>query len=221
MKGVKQIRETFASLRPDEKGMLEIQFAQFEADEPAIFGTPNQDWHARELEWYMSMSRYVQDIPPPVPTIWQKVASKTGMINSNYGWCIFSEENGSQYKMALEALLADPYTRQAVMIYTRPSMHSEFRLDGTGYDFICTNTTQALIRDGVLDYSVNMRSSDAVLGYKGDLAWHTFVRDMLADDLTSRGIMAKRGKIVWNATSFHIYPQHRQLVTKYWETGEA
>lgn len=211
MKHVRHIREQFLTLKPDEKGMLEIVAAQFVADEPAIFGTPNTDWHERELEWYRSQSLNVFDIPEPVPSTWVKVASRNGFINSNYGWCIWSEQNGFQYKNAISALKKDPYSRQAVMIYTRPSMHSDFNFDGM-YDFICTNTVQLLVRNERLHYIVNMRSSDAIFGYKGDAAWHNTVFDMACEDLA-----VDRGDLIWNAASFHIYPRHKHLVDQYWE----
>ena len=44
---VRDIRLEFARIPPDEQGMREIVGCQFLADEPAIFGTPNEDWHAR------------------------------------------------------------------------------------------------------------------------------------------------------------------------------
>jgi thymidylate synthase len=221
MMNVKAIRFEFADQTPDEKGMLEIPFAQFLADEPTIFGRPNEDWHARELAWYLSMSRSIHDIPPPIPSIWKQVASSSGLINSNYGWCVFSEENGLQYQRCLEALCKDPYTRQAIMIYTRPSMHADWQLDGNGYDFICTNTVQVLIREGQLHYAVYMRSSDAVFGYKGDRAWHTYVFDRLIEDLATAGINVVKGDMIWNAASLHIYPRHHDLVSNFWETGGA
>ena len=209
---VDTIRRKFCDLEPDEKGMLELVNARFIADEPAIFGTPNEDWHRRELEWYLSESLSVHDIPPPIPTIWQEVASTEGKINSNYGWCIFSTENWSQYDHAIEALQKDPYSRQALMIYTRPTMHEAARHKGMR-DFICTNTVQLMIRDGELHYLVNMRSSDAVFGYKGDYAWHRFVHEKACQDL---GVPA--GKIIWNAGSLHVYPRHYHLVQTAWES---
>jgi hypothetical protein len=30
--------------------------------------------------------------------IWQEVASNKGEINSNYGWCVFHPDNGSEGK---------------------------------------------------------------------------------------------------------------------------
>ena len=90
-------------------------------------------------------------------------------------------------------------------------MHEAARHKGMR-DFICTNTVQLLIRDGELHYLVSMRSSDAVFGYKGDLAWHTYVHEKASRDL---GVPA--GKIVWNAGSLHVYPRHHHLVQTAWE----
>lgn len=216
---VATIRRKFTTLKADEKGMLELVNARFIADEPAIFGTPNEDWHRRELEWYKSMSLSVDDIPPPVPAIWRDVASKGGLINSNYGWCIWSNANGLQYDRALTALISDPYSRQALMIYTRPSMHDDAHRYGMR-DFVCTNTVQLIIRDKKLHYLVNMRSSDAVFGYKGDFAWHSYVFDQCVKGLEIRGgIVVDRGAMIWNAGSLHVYPRHKHLVEKAWEEG--
>ncbi len=54
--------------------MVELIGATFLADEPAIYGTPNENWHARELAWYQSMSLNDNDIPEPIPAIWKEVS---------------------------------------------------------------------------------------------------------------------------------------------------
>lgn len=212
MINVASIRRLLQMQMPDpETGMLEIINASFIADEPAIFGQPNEDWHLREREWYISQSLNVNDIPGPVPTIWQQVASPKGEINSNYGYCIFSKKNGYQYINALEALRTNKHSRQATMIYTRPSMHDDCTRDGMR-DFICTNTVQLYIRNGRLDYIVNMRSNDAVLGYKGDFAWHKFVHKMSLRALCEQYPDLTMGTLYWNANSLHVYPRHHHLV---------
>jgi len=213
--GVSDVRRTFVHLAQESKDpneMLEIVNASFIADEETIFGEPNHDWHAREYAWYKSQSLSVKDIPPPIPAIWQSVASTKGEINSNYGWCIYSKENGEQYNKAISALVEDPLSRQALMIYTRPTMHEDSKRDGMR-DFMCTNTVQLLLRNGALHYIVNMRSNDAVFGYKGDSAWHRKVHWLAANDLMDKlGVRVKLGELIWNAGSLHIYPRHRDLI---------
>jgi len=185
---------------------LEIMGGTFIADEPAIFGEVNWDYVQREIEWYKSCSRNVNDIPGKTPAIWEQVSDKDGMINSNYGWCIFSSENGYQYTNCVKALKNDPDTRRAIMIYTRPSMQVDYNSNGMS-DFMCTNTVQYLQRDGAVHAVVQMRSNDAIFGYKNDRAWQDYVLEMVADETGYR-----KGNIYWNAGSLHVYERHFNLV---------
>ena len=207
---VEDIRLQFLSLKErsgNPHDMLEIVNASFIADEPAIFGEPNSDYIFREWKWYMSQSLNVNDIPGDVPKIWQHVSDKDGFINSNYGWCQFSEANHNQYANAVANLKADRNSRQGAMIFTRPTMHEDAVANGMS-DFMCTYAHQLMIRDGKLNYHVIMRSNDVVFGYPNDKAWADYVWKMAAKDL---GV--ELGTMYWNATSLHVYPRHRPRVT--------
>ena len=208
---VQRIRDQFKAMKPDESGMLEIVNASFIADEPSIFGEVNDEWNARELRWYMSQSLNTNDIAPPVPAVWQQVASKKGRINSNYGWCVFSAENGYQFHKAIDSLVLNKDSRQAVIIYIRPSMHEDSVIDGMR-DFMCTYSTQLLIRAGQLHHIVNMRSNDAVYGFKGDYFWQNTVHDFALIRLQQTYPDLVKGNMHWNAGSLHIYPRHIGLV---------
>ena len=191
---------------------VEIQNAHFLADKDWIIREPNYDYAKREIEWYESQSLCVKDIPGDVPKIWQSCADKDGKINSNYGWCIFSNENGSQYDHCLNRLLDDHHTREACMIYTRPSMQVDCNSNGM-HDFMCTYSTQVFLNPinefGYdLDYTVFMRSNDAVYGFCNDAIWAKHVRDKLVADLNKCGLTAFPGKIIWNAGSLHVYERH-------------
>ena len=191
---------------------VEIQNAHFLADKDWIIREPNYDYAKREIEWYESQSLYVKDIPGDVPKIWKVCADKDGKINSNYGWCIFSNENGSQYDHCLNRLLDDHNTREACMIYTRPSMQADCNSNGM-HDFMCTYSTQVFLNPinefGYdLDYTVFMRSNDAVYGFCNDVIWAKHVRDKLVDDLNNHGLTVFPGKIIWNAGSLHVYERH-------------
>ena len=194
---------------------LELINASFIADEDYIFRKPNQDYIERELEWYKSQSLMVQDIPGETPKIWKEVASNLGVINSNYGFIIWSNDNWSQYDNVLIELGENPDSRRANMIYTRPSIWEDYNIDGMN-DFICTNNVQYFIRDNKLITSVYMRSNDAVFGYNNDLAWQKHVRDKLIDDLeTDTYIRYEAGPIYWNVGSFHVYERHFEHVEKW------
>jgi thymidylate synthase len=216
---VQNIKRIFQSLLREEKFVIdksgvktiEILNASFVANFPAIFGTVNEDYVKRELEWYNSMSRNVNDIPGGPPEIWKMVASPEGMINSNYGWCIYSEENGNQYMNVLAELVANPGSRRATMIYNRPSMHEDYDKDGMS-DFMCTNAVQYLVRDNKLHALVYMRSNDAVFGYKNDYAWQRHVQEQLLKDVNNNWNTLELGDIYWNVASMHVYERHFGLV---------
>ena len=203
----------------DKSGVatIEILNAAFIANEPAIFGTPNEDYIERELKWYRSMSRNVNDIPGGTPEIWKMVADKNGMINSNYGWCIYSEENGYQFTKVVEELVKSPLSRRATMIYTRPSMHVDYNKNGMS-DFMCTNVVQYFIRKGKLHSSVYMRSNDAIFGYKNDWAWQRYVQKEVLQSINGKcNTVYDLGDLYWNVSSLHVYERHFKLVEEWAE----
>jgi len=189
-----------------QSNTIEIQNAHFIADKDWIVREPNYEYFNRELEWYLSQSLNVNDIPGGAPMMWKACADKNGYIHSNYGWVIFSKENGEQYEMCKKKLISDPHTREAIMIYNRPSMQTEYNRNGM-HDFMCTQNVQYFIneRDGkpYLDCIVNIRSNDAVYGYDNDWLWFDYVLNKLSNDLR-----ILPGTIYWNAGSLHVYERH-------------
>lgn len=210
MTTVNEIRERFKDKLHCEKfvvdktgvKMIEIIGASFVADEETIFGPVNWDYVNREIEWYNSCSLNVYDIPGRVPEIWKQVADKDGFINSNYGYLVYHPDNGYQYDRVKEELIKSPYSRRAIMIYTRPSMHSDYNFNGRS-DFICTNAHQYVIRNGKLHVIVQMRSNDIFFGYRNDRAWADHVLTKLANDLE-----IDKGDIHWQVGSLHCYERH-------------
>jgi thymidylate synthase len=192
----------------DKSGVkvVEVIGATFIADEDYIVRKPAYEYIQRELEWYKSQSLYVDDIPGDTPQIWKDIASDEGKINSNYGWCIYSEENGNQYSHVLRELRNNPNSRRATMIYNRPSMHLDYSRDGMS-DFMCTYANTFYIRDNKLVSHYLMRSNDAVFGYNNDYAWAKFVQNQLAEDL---GIEV--GELIWTASNFHVYERHFNFI---------
>lgn len=184
----------------------ELTGVSFIADEETIFGEPNYDYIMAEIDWYLSKSLNVYDIKPRPPRIWMLVADRYGIINSNYGHLIFSKDNHLQYDNVLKTLIRDPTSRQAVMIYTRPSMHYDAFTNGR-HDFVCTNTVQYLLRDDKLNAVVNMRSNDVVFGYRNDYAWQQYVLTALAEELD-----VSPGTITWQVGSLHVYSRHWHLI---------
>jgi thymidylate synthase len=216
---VKDIRKNFIELKEQGKivedrtgvKVIELINASFIADEESIFGKPNDDWHQRELEWYLSQSLNINDIPGKIPKIWKQVADVNGFICSNYGWCVFSEENGYQYVNVLKTLTEKDYSRQGIMIYTRPTMHTDAYLNGRT-DFMCCQYSQHFIRDGELISIFNFRSNDGIFGYKGDNYWAKYIHSRLFNDLRLKNENLIKGPVLWNAMSLHIYERHWNLI---------
>jgi len=192
----------------NDQKTVEIMNACFEADSSYLVRKPDNDYIAREINWYESQSLNVNDIPGKTPAIWKQVASDNGYINSNYGYLLHSEENFDQYDNVVASLLMDKHSRQALAIYTRPSMHYDSTQQGMK-DFCCTSTVQYLYRDGKLNAIVTMRSNDAIFGYNNDYAWQQHVLTKLCSDL-----QLDMGDIYWNAGSLHVYERHFDLLSK-------
>lgn len=199
---------------------VEIQNAHFLADRDNIIRLPNYDYANREIEWYKSQSLFVKDIPGDTPKIWQMCADKDGKINSNYGWCIWSNENKNQFDSCIERLLDDHSTREACMIYNRPSMQTDCHDNGM-HDFMCTYSTQHFLNEVrsdtytyKLDYTVFQRSCDAVFGYNNDNLWHRYVMSKMVDELNRYGLSVILGDMTYNCGSLHVYERHFHLLNE-------
>lgn len=164
-----------------------------------------------ELKWYYSESLSVEFIEK-YAKIWSTIKSSEGLVNSNYGWCIFSKANGSQYSNVLEKLIHNPQTKRACMIYTRPSMHEDSCYKGMK-DFMCTNYVQTFIRDNRLIYIVHQRSCDFIYGFFNDFAWHCHVYMKLLNDLRLQGYSSLEvSDISYHCDTLHVYPRHYALL---------
>lgn len=203
-------------LRNPFQPMVEIRGASFEADQPAIVGKPNADYIAHEIEWYLSQSRDINDIPGGAPLMWRRTADSDGKINSNYGWVLWSGENYNQFTEVCDELRRDYASRRAVVIYTRPSMHVDQKLGGDGQDFMCTNAVHYAINadEQTLEAVVQMRSNDVVFGYRNDFAWQAYAQAAIVNELNKSFPGLKPGVIRWQAASLHVYPRHYYLLRR-------
>lgn len=177
----------------------------------------NEAYCEKELNWYLSMDLsivgHVDDVK-----IWQQVADKNGYVNSNYGWCVFSEENEDQFNHCVQTLTKDKNSRQALMIYTRPSMHKDCCANGM-HDFMCTISNQFLIRDNRLLSLYSIRSNDAIFGFFNDFYWACYIYKQLYQTLSLTYPELKYGPLTWFAGSFHVYQRHFDLLREIVEKG--
>jgi len=176
--------ETFSS----DTGMIEIN---------KIFKT-SIDYIEHESHWYESKNPndvYIKEYAK----IWEATSDDRGMVNSNYGYLLYSPQNGYQYDNVLKELKKDPYSRRAVAYYTNPFIHYT-----GGNDHICTAYVSYTIRSNRLIAIVSMRSNDMKFGLIGaDLEWQISVQKRLANDLS-----IETGDMHWHSASAHIYERH-------------
>ena len=200
---------------------IELQNVQFEVDKPWIIREPNYEYFNKEFKWYKTQSLNVNDIPDGAPKMWKACADKDGFINSNYGWMIWSKENGEQFNHCLEKLIEDPHTREACMIYNRPSMQEDYKKNGM-HDFCCTYAVQCFLNEDEYDilhlkYIVYQRSQDAVFGFDNDILWHQNVQYMLASKLCTNTALNTNiicDHIINNVGSLHVYERHFKHLEK-------
>jgi thymidylate synthase len=226
----KRVQKVFIELRdlwtwetfvPDKTGVKTVELVdkqlnldpEFPLLDLGLFKT-SQDYVKRELDWYLSEDLSIHPHMSDIK-IWGQVCSKTGMINSNYGFTTFSEENGHQYKYALETLKRDKSSRRAVIQYNRPSMVEDYNKDGMS-DYLCTIYVNCLIRDDVLFYLVRQRSCDLRTGLPNDLAWHCYVYQRLFKDLqeTYPKLRSQDDSLHFTFDSLHLYERNFKLFEK-------
>ena len=228
---VSDIREHFRSEFANERfvkdrsglNMIEMLGASFLADEPAIFGTPNDEYIRAELAWYDSMSTNINDIysgEKEPPQAWQLTANKHGEINSNYGLLVFSPKYYDQFKNVVAELVNNPFSRRATMVYTRPSIWEEYNENGKS-DFICTNAVTYYIRDDKLHCVVQMRSNDVWAGYRNDYAWQKHMLELVCKAYSDVRMFDELvpGNIYWQVQNLHMYERNFYLVYHYIKTG--
>lgn len=228
---------------PNENGTKELLHTVFLADKNYIVRKPKEPYQTNELEWFISQNRNVQDLKSFagfIPKIWNDISDVNDIINSNYGWCCLSEENGSQFDNAMKHLEKDKNSRRAIMIYNRPSMHKDWcsnrtiatdniitrtncdewhNLSANKYksirgDFMCCQNNHFIIRDNKLIMTVHMRSLDAVYGYNADYIWFDWIFNKAVQYLKKTYPELERGEMVIYADSVHVYEMHYEDLKK-------
>ncbi len=214
---VNDIREEFAKVFLDDRRstFLELLSVSFLADEDIIFGNQN-DYCQLELQWYLSKSMNINDMCGKIPEIWKKVANSTGMINSNYGNLIFGNDQLNQFQKCMSQIITNKNTKRGVMIYSGSDVHDIATENGKN-DFICTYSAHLIIRNNVLTYIVNMRSNDAVYGYKNDVFWHKYIHNLGHIVLKQQYDGLIKGPMYWNVGTLHVYEKHIKLVKNFIE----
>lgn len=211
-----QILGQYFVLNPEEGHHIKVENEQT----GYVFRQTNEEYVERETAWHQAMQLNIEMVNDV--KIWQYCSGDNGQINSNYGWCVYHPDNGSdgknQFQHALQALKQQKQTRRAMIIYTRPTMHSDFRQNGKN-DFLCTTWNQFFIRDNELHMFYVMRSNDAYFGTINNIPWAMYVyRDMYNKLLETYPDLCM-GVIHWQSTSWHLYQGQFAKLRKLFENS--
>lgn len=164
-----------------------------------------------ELLWYFS-GRNDLDFIKQYASFWEKISNPDGTCNSAYGNLIFTNRNEqglNQYSWALQSLLRDSNTRQAIMHFNLPR-HQHF----DNKDFVCTMYSIFHIRDNKLHQSVFMRSNDCILGTPTDVPFFCTLQIQMLQHLKETMPNLELGTYTHVANSYHVYDRHYELVKK-------
>lgn len=190
----------------------------------SMIGSINEDWVRRELAWFNSGSDKLEDMEGPVPKLFQACAGWDGRVNSAYGHILFANEDWEGYSTValydriINTIIAEGKgTRHAVAIISDRDVHNLAHRAGRN-DFICTNALNVMIdADNRLHIIAQMRSMDAVFGYRADYSmWDDLMKRLLIDLNTYYDNVQEptvsRGDITFQVANLHVYPRHFQLL---------
>lgn len=165
---------------------------------------------AAELLWYFAGRNDVAYIKK-YAKFWESIQNNDGTVNSAYGNLIFTERNDhmyNQYGWALDSLSKDKDSRQAILHFNKPA-HQWSR----NKDFVCTMYGIFHIRNNRLDFTVTMRSNDAILGTPTDVAFFTCLQQQMLSHLqVLKYPDLELGKYTHIVNSYHLYDKHFKLV---------
>src|SRR5690606_34921251 len=103
-------------------------------------------------------------------------------------------------------------TRHAVAIISDRDIHEIAHHNGRN-DFICTNALNIMVDEGGnLHIIAQMRSMDAVFGYRADYSMWDDLMKRLIKDLNDHGMIVQRGNITFQVANLHVYPRHFELL---------
>lgn len=199
-----------------------IYNASWIADKNSMIGERNEDWVRRELEWFATGSDSLEDMPGPVPAAFQKCAGWDGKVNSAYGHILFGKGESLPPRRTLAERIVDTFqtegkaTRHAIAIISDRDIHSLARHNGRN-DFICTNALNVMIdHEDRLHIIAQMRSMDAVWGYRADWSMWDYLMELLLGSLNAAYYPeVTRGHITFQVANLHVYPRHFKMLDRW------
>jgi thymidylate synthase len=155
------------------------------------------------MAWYLKKDRDV-DYIGQFSGFWSNITNpNTNEINSNYGSLVFNKE---QFGWAVDSLLKDKNSRQAIMFFNQP----KFQFEGNK-DFVCTMYANFFIRNNKLNMKIQMRSNDIFYGLTFDAPFFSFLHQSVYLILKDQYSDLELGVYHHFADNIHFYERHFEL----------
>ena len=194
--------------QPRDLKVKELQFGHIAIDPTrpiADFEARGFNWKylAGEMAWYLKKDRDV-DYIGQFSGFWSNITNpNTNEINSNYGSLVFNKE---QFGWAVDSLLKDKNSRQAIMFFNQP----KFQFEGNK-DFVCTMYANFFIRNNKLNMKIQMRSNDIFYGLTFDAPFFSFLHQSVYLILKDQYPDLELGIYHHSADNIHFYERHFEL----------
>lgn len=141
--------------------------------------------------------------------VWKELADE-GRINSAYGERMFSGKSGNRLFYAIDELIANPETKNAVVVM-RDQRDQKKGLK----DRCCTMFLQFTIRDGKLDMRTIMRSTDIWLGLPYDVfAFTRIMQIVLYHYNKAAETPVQLGTYTHQMLNVHAYPKQYSILAE-------
>jgi len=165
---------------------------------------------AAETLYYFAGRRDLEFIKK-YAAFWEQIANEDATVNSAYGNLIFTEVNKAgvtQWDWAFQSLVKDKDTRQAILLFNKP----DYQYFGNK-DVICTLNGIFNIRDNKLNFSIQMRSNDAILGTPTDFSFFCLLQMQMHKLLKETAYPElELGTFTHMANSYHVYERHFSMI---------
>lgn len=173
------------------------------------FRSSQEKYIAAEILWYFAGTKHA-DFIEKYASMWTQLKDSRGDVNSAYGYLIFEEKNEhgyTPYKWAIESLIKDKDSRQAIMHFNKPY----HQYDGNK-DQVCTLTSLFHIRNNKLNMTLNMRSNDVILGFMTDFTFFNILHQQAYLHLKEHYPELEMGSYTHTSHSMHLYARHYDKV---------
>jgi len=162
-----------------------------------------------ELVWYFTGRKDTAFISK-FAKFWEHIDNGDGTVNSAYGSLIFKDKNLhdiNQYQWAYQSLIEDKDSRQAIIHFNTPNHQWK-----GNKDFVCTLTGVFQIRNNQLNFTIDMRSNDLILGTPTDVAFFCLLQQQMYHHLKKHYPELELGTYTHIVHSLHIYERHFDLI---------